>query len=713
MKVIGALPEIAERIAEAGVPNVGALRFTPARPIRREGRKAVIDIEGLITPTASFYNLLFGGSGLDMVRTAIDEAVSDKAIDEIELRVNSGGGFVEGVSETYNAIKAAAAIKPVNAAVEGTAASAAYWLASAADTIAVKDSSILGSIGVVSTYSREYAEDAINVVSKNAPNKRPDPRTEEGQAEIQKTLNAIEDLMIDQIAQGRGVSPEKARENYGKGGLFVGAQAVAAGLADSLTAYKNNKKESTSMANEDIRQEVTVAAEGHKAEVTPALSENVAAVTPVANERKDQGERLSALREVVAHCERQGHPLSGAQILALSTDEGLSAEAIRAAGIEHLAQFSQAPVSFTGGEKRNSRRELVQKALELRAGLCDGKVEDEVAKYARTPIIGLAAMAEGADPLAAISSCDPTMANQMLANSGGQFPTLLGTVIQKVINQELDAVGETTYQRIAQEKRMKTTTGKEAMLDGFTGYIPLADIHDLSANEIFVGEKTQEYELKARTVSFSLTPDMLINDQLNFFDNGAELVREYARMVKPTENKLVYDLLLGRAESAGYTLGDGLGLFDTSRGNSAVGSDSSAKTWFLADARLGRALKYLHLASQPAPRIEREYKLYQGLQFKTLHYVSAAYLSLPQFIYKVEETELTAASLEAAFSLFSLQKVNGAASNLTAATLIVPKSLELTAEKLLFGNYVPTFVDDTRVTSIGRLKVVADAQLDI
>ncbi|MDR3162672.1 MAG: S49 family peptidase [Helicobacteraceae bacterium] len=720
--MIGALPEVVEALRkyerfdiENAAENM-AFFGKPRDFVKQEGRKAVIEIDGLITPTAGIYNWFYGGVGLDRIRAAIGAAVSDTNVEEIELLINSGGGFVEGVSETYSAIKAAADIKPVRATVKGTAASAAYWLASAADEIAVEDSSIVGSIGVASAYSKSSADDQINVVSRNAENKRPDPRTDEGRAEIQKSLNALEDVMIAQIAQGRRTSAERVRKEFGQGGLFVGDQAVRAGLADRLIVF--NKKE-RKMEKETAQAQTVVSAEqldainaqmqGLMAEFAQMKSSKDSEEAGKAEALNRENARLAAIRDSVAYCDRKGTPITLEIFDRLVADVKITPAAITKETLDFLANRSETPQShITAG--RDSRRELVAKAIEHKMGVAEAT--DEAGKYANMPYLGLAAMLEGEDALAVVGARDLGFAQRMLANSEAQFPLLLATVVQKAVNQELELTGGTSYQSVATEMRMNTTSGKTASLDPFTGYLPKADIRNLNANEVFVGEKTQEYKLEAYTLSFSLTPTMLIDDQLKYFENGAELVRAYARMVKPTENKLIYDLLAQREDYANYTLGDGQPLFSAARGNLSTGSDAGAKTWYLSDSRLSRGLKYLHLSGQPAPRVERGYDMYKGLEFRTLHYLSAAYLGVPQLIYRFDDTALTAANLEAAFGQFALQKVNGLPANLFASTLIVPQSLFFTAEKLIKGEYSPTFVDDSRLTSVGKLRIIGDAELD-
>jgi ClpP class serine protease len=59
---------------------------------------------------------------------------------------------VNGANELAQAIYEARGTKPIVAYVGGSGASAAYWIASAADRIVVSPTAVLGSIGVQVAY---------------------------------------------------------------------------------------------------------------------------------------------------------------------------------------------------------------------------------------------------------------------------------------------------------------------------------------------------------------------------------------------------------------------------------------------------------------------------------------------------------------------------------------------------------------------------------
>ncbi len=205
----------------------------------REGGVAVLTIAGPIFPRANLLNDISGATSVQMLALDLQAMLDQPDVRAIVLAIDSPGGVVNGVSDLADMIAAARGIKPIIAVTDGMAASAAYWLAAAASEIVISETSMLGSIGVVAAATVQVepnlaGERIIDIVSSNAENKVPDPLTADGAATIRATLDAIEHVFIARVARFRGVSAEKVATDFGRGGLVVGAQAVAAGMADRI-----------------------------------------------------------------------------------------------------------------------------------------------------------------------------------------------------------------------------------------------------------------------------------------------------------------------------------------------------------------------------------------------------------------------------------------------------------------------------------------------
>ncbi len=89
-----------------------------------------------------------GPVGMKTIGEIIQKADKDQNVKGILLSIDSPGGQAYGTSQLSNIIKNTS--KPVVAHVDGMAASAAYWIASAADKVIAETRSRVGSVGTMS-----------------------------------------------------------------------------------------------------------------------------------------------------------------------------------------------------------------------------------------------------------------------------------------------------------------------------------------------------------------------------------------------------------------------------------------------------------------------------------------------------------------------------------------------------------------------------------
>lgn len=110
---------------------------------------AVVRLTGVIGAVSP----IRGGIDLASVADALEGAFTRKGVKAVALAINSPGGSPVQSSLIYKRIRALAAEEgvPVYAFAEDVAASGGYMLACAADEIYADESSIIGSIGVVSS----------------------------------------------------------------------------------------------------------------------------------------------------------------------------------------------------------------------------------------------------------------------------------------------------------------------------------------------------------------------------------------------------------------------------------------------------------------------------------------------------------------------------------------------------------------------------------
>jgi ClpP class serine protease len=252
------LEETRAAVAATGDRLDGAMLSTV-----RDGA-AVVPVLGPIFPRATLASSSAGGAGLDAIMRDFRVAQASPQVERIVMLFDSPGGVVSGLGEAADAIRASQ--KPVTAFVTGIAASAAYWLASQASEIVMESAASVGSIGVVATRTRQVGPDAqgrvaSEIVSSNAPYKRPDPDTEDGRAAIQAEVDAIEAVFIGHVAKGRGVSASTVRAEFGRGAMVAARAAVEAGMADRIGTLDGVLSEGRRTARTGGRSRALAAAE--------------------------------------------------------------------------------------------------------------------------------------------------------------------------------------------------------------------------------------------------------------------------------------------------------------------------------------------------------------------------------------------------------------------------------------------------------------------
>ncbi|SHH25261.1 Peptidase family S49 [Fibrobacter sp. UWH9] len=203
----------------------------------RDDGIAVIKIDGSLIYRGedAFW---WGCDSYDSIQAAFDECLADDNVKGIVFDINSPGGEVNGCADLGNRIFEARGKKPygIVARTGGMMCSAAYWIGSSCEKVFCADNGTLGSIGVLCSFSK-WSEDLIKtqvVVSDLSPDKAATPDTPEGLALIKKELNDLASVFIETVARNRETTYQDVLNNYGKGAVFIGADAVKAGLADGV-----------------------------------------------------------------------------------------------------------------------------------------------------------------------------------------------------------------------------------------------------------------------------------------------------------------------------------------------------------------------------------------------------------------------------------------------------------------------------------------------
>jgi len=216
----------------------GVLSNDRARGGKSQRGIGIISIHGVMLYFDSWM-----GTNMTRVGHAIDAALAHNEIDEIILDIDSPGGTVMGTPELFDKVFAANRIKPITAMVNPMAASAAYYVASAAREIYVTKSGEVGSIGVWTSHvdqSGMMERIGVDVTLIHAGKYKVEgnpyePLPDDARAEMQREVNESYREFVAAVARGRGVPVAKVQTEFGQGRMLSAKRAFSLGMVDGIT----------------------------------------------------------------------------------------------------------------------------------------------------------------------------------------------------------------------------------------------------------------------------------------------------------------------------------------------------------------------------------------------------------------------------------------------------------------------------------------------
>ncbi len=177
----------------------------------------------------------------DELLKRLKDVADSNAVKGVILSVDSPGGTTAGGEAIYEAVRKIAIKKPVVAQVGTLAASAGYMIASASDHIVARQSSIIGSIGVLFQYpdiSELLTKLGVKVETiKSSPLKAEpnffSPASDEAKAMIHRMIIDSYDWFVGLVQERRKFTHEQALA-LADGSVFTGRQAISNKLIDEL-----------------------------------------------------------------------------------------------------------------------------------------------------------------------------------------------------------------------------------------------------------------------------------------------------------------------------------------------------------------------------------------------------------------------------------------------------------------------------------------------
>ena len=172
----------------------------------------------------------------------LDRMERDSSVRAVVVRLDSPGGGVAASQEIYEAVRRVRdAGKPVVASLGGVAASGAYYVACAADSIVSNPGTLTGSIGVIMTFPNTeelfrkvgLRFDVVKTGKFKDIGSMSRPMTDEERKLLEQVLGNVYEQFVDAISEGRGLERAEILP-LADGRIFSGDQALEYGFVDKM-----------------------------------------------------------------------------------------------------------------------------------------------------------------------------------------------------------------------------------------------------------------------------------------------------------------------------------------------------------------------------------------------------------------------------------------------------------------------------------------------
>ncbi len=203
---------------------------------------AVVPLFGVLAQRVSPMEEQSGASSTERTAAMFRRAVADPDVTSIVLNVDSPGGQVFGTLELAEEIYRARSKKPIVAIANSLAASAAYWIASAAGELVVTPGGEVGSIGVYGIHydeSRAFEMAGVKPTMVSAGKYKVEGNPyealgDEAHGALQRRVDDYYALFVNAVAKHRGVSADQVRRGYAEGRSVGAKEAVKLGMVDRI-----------------------------------------------------------------------------------------------------------------------------------------------------------------------------------------------------------------------------------------------------------------------------------------------------------------------------------------------------------------------------------------------------------------------------------------------------------------------------------------------
>jgi len=215
------------------------------------GGIGVLPINGVISYRANMFTRSSGGTSIDNLTQQFRSLMSDPNVGSIVLNIDSPGGSTYGIQEFAAEVSKAKTVKPIVAIANPIAASAAYWIASAASKIVCIPSGMVGSIGCVLCRSDDSAADEASGIKHtiiSAGKYKAEgygPITDDETANLQALVDSYYNDFVGAVAKNRGTTASAVKSGYGQGRVVRASEAIEQKMIDKVSTLDDVVRELT------------------------------------------------------------------------------------------------------------------------------------------------------------------------------------------------------------------------------------------------------------------------------------------------------------------------------------------------------------------------------------------------------------------------------------------------------------------------------------
>lgn len=232
LKASGAVLSDEEIEARVGRPRKATRRVA--------GNVAVLPLLGVMGQRMNMMLDMSGGTSTDIFGQWFDSAMADKSVGAVVLDIDSPGGSVFGLEALSKKIFEARGKKPIIAVANSLAASAAYYVGTAADELVMSPGALVGSVGTVAMHTDISARDEkegfkttlISAGEHKTEGNPFEPLTTDARGDFQAKVDMYYEQFTSDVARNRGTTKAMVKRHFGGGRVYGTTEARNRNMAD-------------------------------------------------------------------------------------------------------------------------------------------------------------------------------------------------------------------------------------------------------------------------------------------------------------------------------------------------------------------------------------------------------------------------------------------------------------------------------------------------